>query len=115
MLVTVADTFAELEETLTSDLLFMSKDWRLTPNPDKSEVSVLHLNNCEANRTINVTFNGVNVRHNLNKVYLGLKFDRILTFKEHLDGLSRKLASRVNIVRNLAVSGWGHCSGTPNC
>lgn len=33
--------------------------------------------------------------------------DRTLTFKQHLEGLERKLSSRINIIRKLAGSTWG--------
>lgn len=110
VLVYEADSFNELENVLTADLEVMSKyykDWRLTPNLAKSEVSVFHLNNREADRTLNVSFNGVRLWHNPNPVYLGLKLDRTLTYKEHLGALSKKIASRVNIVQKLAGTIWG--------
>lgn len=105
-----AKTFEELNETLTEDLQIISeyyKAWRLTPNPNKSEVSVFHLNNRAANRTLNVTFDAVALCHNPNPVYLGLKLDRTLSFKKHLDGLSKKLASRVNIIQRITGTNWG--------
>lgn len=109
-LVHEAPTFEELEYTLSDDLETMSKyykDWRLIPNPAKSEVSVFHLNNREAARQLNVTFNGTTLNHNPNPIYLGVKLDRTLTYKEHLSSVSKKLAARVNIIQKLAGTGWG--------
>ena len=88
------------------------KDWRLTPNPTKSEVTLFHLCNREASKELNVTFDEVPVKFNPNPVYLGLKLDRSLSFKEHITGLSKKLAARVNIVQKLAGTGWGATAKT---
>ena len=100
---------------MTSDLNIMDKyykEWRLTPNPAKSEVTAFHLNNWEASRTLNVSFGGVMLKHNPNPVYLGLTLDRSLTFKNHLSGLSKKIAARVNIIQKLAGSSWGASANT---
>ena len=39
--------------------------------------------------------------------YLGVKLDRSLTFRHHLAALSKKLFSRVTLLRRLVGSGWG--------
>ena len=85
------------EKIILSDLKIMDKyykDWRLTPNPAKSEVTLFHLSNREASKELNVTFDGVPVKFNPNPVYLGLKLDRSLSFKEHITGLSKKTCSK---------------------
>lgn len=40
--------------------------------------------------------------------YLGIKIDRALTFKKHLEGLKNKLKTRNNIISKLAESTWGN-------
>ena len=39
--------------------------------------------------------------------YLGVKLDRTLTFRHHLQALRKKLSARVALLRRLAGSGWG--------
>ena len=39
--------------------------------------------------------------------YLGVKLDRSLTFRQHLEALRKKLSTRVTLLRRLAGSGWG--------
>ena len=39
--------------------------------------------------------------------YLGVKLDRSLTFRHHLEALRKKLSTRVTLLRRLAGSGWG--------
>ena len=39
--------------------------------------------------------------------YLGVKLDRLFTFRYHLVALRKKLSSRVTLLRRLVGSGWG--------
>ena len=96
--------FSVCEKVLEGDLSLLAnylKNWRLTPNPSKSEVSVFHLNNREANRYLKVLFEDVQVRFNPTPVYLGITLDRTLSFKPHLENLAKKIGSRVSIIRKL--------------
>ena len=61
---------------------------------------------------MSVTFDGSVLKHNNNPVYLGLTLDRSLTYREHLTGLSKKIATRVNIIQKLAGSVWGASANT---
>ena len=38
--------------------------------------------------------------------YLGVELDRALTYRHHLEALSKKLSRRVSLLRRLAGSGW---------
>ncbi|VVC38892.1 Reverse transcriptase domain [Cinara cedri] len=80
---------------LTKDLELMKtyfRNWRLKPNPIKTEVCAFHLNNRQAHDKLEVEFDAL---------------DRSLTFNEHLSILSKKIRSRVNLVQMLAGTGWG--------
>ena len=44
--------------------------------------------------------------------YLGVKLDRSLTFRHHLEALRKKLSTRVTLLRRLAGSGWGAAAKT---
>ena len=39
--------------------------------------------------------------------YLGVKLDRALTYRHHLEALPKKLFTRVSLLRRLAGSEWG--------
>lgn len=104
-----------IEHTLTNDLAILEKfyrDWRLCPNPDKTEVSFFHLNNREANKQLTVKFCGKSVKFNPNPRYLGYKMDRTQTHKAHLEDVAQKLKSRNNIISKLAGSSWGSDGNT---
>ena len=47
-----------------------------------------------------------------NKTYLRAKLDWSLTFRHHLETLSKKLATSVTLLRRLAGSGWGAVAKT---
>lgn len=104
-----------IEHILSSDLAILEKyyrDWRLCPNPDKTEVSYFHLNNREANEKLNVRFCGKTVKFNPNPTYLGYTMDRTQTHKPHLEKVAQKLKSRNNILQKLAGTTWGSNGNT---
>ena len=69
--------------------------------------SAFHLNNREAKRELNVYNNGKRLPFCPVPTYFGVKLDRSLTFRHHLETLRKKLTMRVALMRRLAGSGWG--------
>lgn len=107
-----AKTFEDIEKALRADLVRLSRyfaKWRLKPNAAKTVSCVFHLNNREANRRLNIRFNGKRIKQDKNPKYLGVLLDRSLTYRPHLVSTKKKLKSRINIVQKLAGSSWG-CS-----
>ena len=93
-------------------LLVYLQTWRLKLSNTKAVTAAFHLNNREAKRKLNVYNNG-----NLSPpcpipTYLGVKLDRSLTFRHQLETLSKKLSTRVALLRRLAVSEWGASAKT---
>jgi hypothetical protein len=108
-------TFEAGESTLSSDLDKLGqyfRNWRLQPNASKTEVTCFHLNNRDANKSLNVTFEGELLNHNVNPKYLGVTLDRTLSFREHLGKLSAKIKTRNNIIHKLAGTSWGSTAET---
>ncbi len=104
-----------IEYTLSNDLATLEKyyrDWRLCPNPDKTEVSYFHLNNREAKSELKVTFCGKTLKFNPNPTYLGYTMDRTQTHKAHLEKVGQKLKTRNNLIQKLAGSTWGSNGST---
>ena len=107
---TQAQTFAELECSLSSDMARMADychHWRLKPSPAKTVSCVFHLHNASAGRELNVTLNGKRLKHDPHPVYLGVTLDRTLSYKEHLEKTAGKLKSRNNLLTKLVGSSWG--------
>ena len=87
-LVAQARSFVELERTLNEDLEKMQKyfqKWHLTLNPSKSVTRTFHLNNRDAKKELNIIIAGKKIATEECPKYLGVKFDRTLTFSQHLE------------------------------
>jgi len=109
-LVAQAGTFEEVENILNVDLAKIHayfKSWHLTLNPSKSAAIVFHLSNRKANRKLNLVVDGNSIPTENTPKYLGIKLDRSLTFKQHLEGVKDKLKTRNNIISKLAGTSWG--------
>lgn len=109
-LVAQADSFEKLEEILNEDLSTVHNyfhSWHLTLNPTKTTSIAFHLNNREANRKLNLMSQEVRIQGEDAPRYLGIKLDRTLTFKQHLEGIKNKLKSRNSIISMLAGTSWG--------
>lgn len=89
-LIALARTFAELERTLNDDLIIKQtyfRKWLFKLNPSKLVTKVLHLNDREANRDLNIQIDEEELVSEECPKYLGLKFGRTLTYNQHLKGV----------------------------
>ena len=96
----------DLEGTLSQDMSTLSaylQTWRLKLSHTKTVTAAFHLNNREAKRELNVYNDSRLLPFCPTPTYLGVKLDRLLTFRHHLVALRKKLSSRVTLVG----SGWG--------
>jgi Reverse transcriptase (RNA-dependent DNA polymerase) len=90
-----ARMFEDCEIHLEEDLEALSRffqQWRLRPNPSKTEVCVFHLGTHDANKKLTVKFDKTIITHVDCPKYLGVTLDRTLTYKPHLE----KSAMKVN-------------------
>ena len=114
-LTTQQKTFEHVETTLASGLNELGayyKDNHLRPNPDKTQLTAFHLKNRQADRKLNVTWNGTKLDHTNSPVYLGITLDRSLTYRNHCMKTRAKLSSRNNLLRKLHGTNWGACPHT---
>ena len=104
-----------IENKLSTDLDIMNnyfKNWRLSLNPSKTEVSCFHLDNHQKKKTLNITLNNKTLKHNFNPTYLGVTLDTSLLYREHLEKMKQKLKTRNNIIYKLAGTTWGANANT---
>jgi hypothetical protein len=90
-----ARKFEECEIHLEEGLETLSRffhQWRLRPNPSKTEVCVFHLGTHDANSKLTVQFDNTLITHVDHSKYLGMPLEK--------SGL--KVNSRVNLVRKLS-------------
>jgi hypothetical protein len=109
-LIAQGTSLLSIEQTLSSDLATLERyfqRWMLRPNPAKTMVTAHHLDNKAARATLNVLFCGKKVEHVEHAKYLGVTFDRTLTFRQHLDQSRQKVKTRLNLLRKIAGTTWG--------
>ena len=66
-----------------------------------------HLRNKDANRTLHVSWNDVDLEHYKEPIYLGLTLGRSLSLKAHVEKLRDKVSSRNNLLHKFKISSWG--------
>ena len=81
--------------------------WRLKLSHAKTMTAAFHLLNREAKHKLKVKNNGKVLPFCPMPTYLGVKLDRALTYRHHLEALRNKLSPLVSLLRRLAVSGCG--------
>ena len=99
-----------LEGTLSQDMTTLSaylQTWRLKLSHTKTVTTAFLLNNRKAKRELKIFNNGKLLPYCPTPTYLGVKPDKSLTFRHHLEALRKKLSTRVTLLRRLAGSGWG--------
>ena len=74
--------------------------------------TVFHLHNASSNKELNIFLDGHRIRHDPKPVYLGVTFDRSLSFHDHLKKTAAKISSRNNLLGKLAGSTWGASTST---
>ena len=79
----------------------------LKPNPANTQICCFHLRKRDAKRKLVVTWNGLELDHYPNPIYLGVTLDRTLSFKQHALNTKAKVNTRHNLLRKLTNSRWG--------
>ena len=94
----------DLEGTLRQDMSTLSaylQTWRLKLSHSKTVMAAFHLNNRKAKRELKVYNNGRLLPFCPTPTYLGVKSDRLFTFRHHLVALRKELSSHVTLLRRL--------------
>ena len=103
-------TFQEVEQQIEEALGELTHYYRsnsLRANPNKTQVTAFHLRNREAKRSLQVSWNGVDLENTDTPKYLGVTLDRTLSYKTHIHNTKMKVATRNNLLKKLANSRWG--------
>ena len=89
--------FQHVEQTLELALDEMSIYYssnHLKPNPANTQICCFHLRNRDAKRELDVTWNGFELDHYPNPIYLVVTLDRTLSFKQHALNTKAKVNTR---------------------
>ena len=80
--------------------------WEQKLSTTKTVSTVFHLNSKEAKRELKVNFNNETLPFCSEPKYIGVRLNRSLTYRRHLESPRKKLISRVALLRRLAGCGW---------
>ena len=84
-----------------------SEYWCFPLNPSKCEVSFFSVDPHHANLQPNLLLLGTRLRFNPTPIFLGVTFDRILSFSKHVSSLKAKFFPRLKALRCISASSWG--------
>ena len=100
-----------LQESL-DELDRWSRKWKMELSTSKSECSFFTTNTHEAKWRPTLTLSGQPLRYNSNPKFLGVTYDRQLTFAPHAANIGRKLKRQAGALRCLATTEWGYDKST---
>ena len=84
-----------------------SEYWCLPLNPSKCEASFFSMDPHQANLQPNLLLLGSRLRFNPTPTFLGVTFDRTLSFSKHVSSLKAKFFPRLKALRCISASSWG--------
>ena len=87
--------------------LLGSEYWCLPLNPSKCEASFFSVDPHQANPQPNLLLLGSRLRFNPTSTFLGVTFDRTLSFSKHVSSLKAKFFPRLKALRCISASSWG--------
>jgi len=102
--------WADAENAMNRDLSTLQTYYhqnRLQLSEEKTMYTLYHLNTRDVGRRLNISVDGKTIEFEPNPMYLGVKLDRLLTFKPHLTSVRQKVLSRCALLNRLAGTGWG--------
>ena len=88
-----------------------SEYWCLPLNPSKCEASFFSVDPHQANLLLLRSC----FRFNPTPTFLGVTFDRTLSFSKHVSSLKAKLFLRLKVLRCICASSWGPSKKVPLC
>ena len=96
-----------LERTLSEDMTTLSSyllTWQQKLSHATTVTAAVHLHNRETKRELKVKNNGKILPFCPVPTYLGVKLDRGLTYRHHLEALRKKLSTRVSLLRLFVIA-----------
>ena len=88
-------------------LVVWSSKWRLPLNPLKCESSFFSLDPYQSCLKLSLFILNTPLNFNPNPTFLGVTFNRTLSFKHHVLSLQKKFHSRLRAFRSIASAFWG--------
>ena len=89
-----------------------SEYWCLPLNPNKCEAFVFSVDTYQANLQFNLLLLGSCLHFNPTPTFLGVTFDRTLSFSKQVSSLKAKFFPRLKALRCISISSWGPPEGS---
>ena len=105
------ETAQNLVQTSVTNIANWSTKHKLTLNPSKCESTLFSTCPGEAKWSPEITLDGQTLKVNPTPTFLGVTFDRTLTFSQHAVQTKARIMKRIRILSALASKEWG-CSRT---
>ena len=108
-------SWKEMEEGLNKDMTILVdylQKWCIQLSTGKIVSAAYHLNNREPKQELDVFVDNKRLVFQQAPKYLGVRLDRMLNFKQHLEEVAGKVTSRVAFIRRLAGTTWGASAKT---
>jgi ribonuclease HI len=90
-----------------SQLQSYTHEFKISLNPNKSEVCLFTLNNSIRNWNPSITFSGTTLPVTKSPKYLGVTLDPSLSFSDHIDKVVNRAKKRLNILKAISGKDWG--------
>ena len=103
----LAPTAVEATQGALCQLERWSEYWCLPLNPSKCEASFFAVDPHQAILQPNLLLLGSRLRFNPTPTFLGITFDRTLSFSKHVSSLKAKFFTRLKALRCISASSWG--------
>ena len=87
--------------------LIRLKRWCFPLNPRKCEAFIFSVDPHQANLQPNLLLLGSRFRFNPTPTFLGVTFDRTLSFSKHVSSVKAKFFPRLKALRCISASSWG--------
>ena len=96
----------KMQEAL-SRIEYWASQWAMKINEGKCEYILFSTWNQESKWQGDLKINGTNIARNDNPTFLGVKFDWNMTFNEQVNQITKKMKSRMRILKATAHKTWG--------
>ena len=103
----LAPTAVEATQGALFRLERWSEYWCLSLNPSKREVSFFSVDSHQANLQPNLPLLGCRLCFNPTPTFLGVTFDRTLSFSKHVSSLKAKFFPRLKALPCISATSWG--------
>ena len=102
-----APTVVEATQGVLFQMERWSEYWCLPLNPSKCKAFFFSMDPHQAHLQLNLILPNSRLRFNSTPTFLGVTFDRTLSFSKHVSWLKAKFVSRLKVLRCISVSSWG--------